>query len=85
MLPVGVEPLGALAVVRLAAAERVLLGHEPLDPRGNALVAHELILTTAPRADTIGLVADLEAVVADVANELATWPGVRIGRRGYRD
>jgi hypothetical protein len=26
-------------------------------------------------------VSDPEAVVADVANELATWPGVRIGRR----
>jgi hypothetical protein len=33
------------------------------------------------QADTIGFVAHPDAIVDEVANELATWPGVRIERR----
>jgi hypothetical protein len=57
----------------------VLLGDQALDPRRNGLVAHEPILTAESGYDRI--VAPSDALVDEVANELATWPGVRIERR----
>jgi hypothetical protein len=75
------ELAGVVCVGFLATPEPVLLGNEVLDSCGNALVAHVSILTTVRRADTIDPVSDASALIDELANELATWPGVRIERR----
>src|SRR3954452_8710521 len=52
--PVALEGLGVGAVLLLALSELLLLGHEALDPRGNALVAHGLILVLEVKARDVG-------------------------------
>src|SRR5215216_1887194 len=47
-IPISLEGFGIGAVPLLAATQPLLLRHQPLDPGGNALVAHELILRCAP-------------------------------------
>jgi hypothetical protein len=66
-----VQALFVCAVLLLAVAQLVLLGDQPLDPRRDALVAHDKILPV-PKS---------EALVDEIANELVTWPGVRVERR----
>jgi hypothetical protein len=70
-LAVCLQAVGVSAVLLLPVTQLVLLGHEPLDPRRDALVAHDKILP----------VSKSDALVDEVANELATWPGVHVERR----
>lgn len=58
----------------------MLLGHQALDPGRDVFVAHA---TNRKRWHASGydrLMARPDALVDEIANELATWPGVRIER-----
>jgi hypothetical protein len=70
-LAVRLQALCVGAVLLLASSQLVLLAHQLLDARRDALVAHDKILS----------VSKSDALVDEVANELATWPGVHIERR----
>src|SRR5436309_9114812 len=78
------QPRLVCAVRLLATAKLVLLGYEALDPGRDALVAHRpkrsrFRAAAGSRYDPA--VPHAAALVDEVANELATWPGVRIERR----
>jgi hypothetical protein len=78
------QPVLVGAVALLAAAEPVFLGDQALDLVGDALVAHAVIVAPGGAAKPwrrIQRMPDTQALVDDVANELATWPGVHVGRR----
>jgi Family of unknown function (DUF5519) len=70
--------VGLTAVRLLLATKLVLLSDQVLNPIGDAVVVHVAIVARQgydrrmPRSD---------ALVDDIANELATWPGVHIERR----
>ena len=82
-LLVGLQAIRGGAVGLLAIAKLVLLGDEALDARRDALVAHLSIVTVWPRSDSLRSrrMSRAAALIDEVANELATWPGVRIERR----
>ena len=73
-----VELLCVVAVRLLAAAKLLLFGDQVLDPIGDALIVHEPILA---RRRIRSVVPRSEALIDEIANELATWPGVHIERR----
>src|SRR5205085_897741 len=73
------------AVCLLAATKVLLFRNEALDPCRDALITHVSILASCLRNPSASgydrPVPRSDALVDEIANELATWPGVRIERR----
>lgn len=74
---IGFERVGSRAVVPRAAAKLVLLGDQAFDSCRDVSSLIDRILVRGYDRH----VARADAFVDEVANELATWPGVHIERR----
>ncbi len=82
-LAIRLQPRLVGAVGLLTMPDLMLLGDEALDLGRDALIVHAPILDPAPcvvarGAYTIRSVSRWDAFVDEIANELRTWPGVRI-------